>query len=82
MTLFLDAVFEDFIVAVDLLRRRAYGDYSPDQHLQALPAYVAPKAPNGPRTIKSNKTAMQLFEGYIIATGIAAGTVTTAYSLH
>ena len=72
MELFLDAVLQEFLEATDLLRRRATGDYAPDQHLQTLPEYRKATSPVAPR---SGKTAMQLFEGYIPAAGLAAGTV-------
>jgi integrase len=71
MELFLDAVLQEFLEAADLLKRRASGDYSPDQHLQTQPQYCKAK-PAAPR---SGKTAMQLFEGYIPAAGLAVGTV-------
>jgi integrase len=72
MELFLDAVLQGFLEAADLLKRRASGDYSPDQHLQTLPEYRKATSPVAPR---SGKTAMQLFEGYIPVAGLAAGTV-------
>jgi hypothetical protein len=72
MEMFLDAVLQEFLEAAKLLKRRASGDYSPDQHLQTLPEYRKATPPVAPR---SGKTAMQLFEGYIPAAGLAAGTV-------
>jgi integrase len=71
MELFLDAVLQEFLAAAGLLKRRASGDYSPDQHLQTLPEYR--KA--SPVARRSGKTAMQLFEGYIPASDLAVGTV-------
>jgi hypothetical protein len=44
MTLFLNEVIREFSEATKLLKRKARGDYSPDQHLQTLPAYTRPKA--------------------------------------
>src|SRR5467141_176066 len=61
MEAFLDALLQEFLEAADLLKRRAAGDYTPDQHLQTLPEYRKAK-PVAPR---SGNTAMQLFEGYI-----------------
>jgi integrase len=72
MEIFLDAALQEFLEAAKLLKRRASGDYSPDQHLQTLPEYRKATRPVVPR---SGKTAMQLFEGYIPAAGLAAGTV-------
>jgi hypothetical protein len=72
MEMFLDAVLQEFLEAAKLLKRRASGDYTPDQHLQTLPVYRKATPPVAPR---SGKTAMQLFEGYIPAAGLAAGTV-------
>jgi Tripartite tricarboxylate transporter family receptor len=72
MEMFLDAVLQEFLEAADLLKRRASGDYSSDQHLQTLPEYRKATPPVAPR---SGKTATQLFEGYIPAAGLAAGTV-------
>jgi integrase len=69
--MFLDAVLGKLVTATSLLDRRATGDYSEDQHLKTLPEYRR-KAPAAPR---SGKTAMQLFEGYIIARQLADGTV-------
>jgi hypothetical protein len=73
MILFLDAVLHEFLEATQLLRRRATGDYSPDQHLQTLPEYR--KAAPQSAVPRSGTTAMQLFEGYISASKLAAGSV-------
>jgi integrase len=73
MTMFLDEVVSELDAATTLLRRRAGGDYSEDQHLQTLPVYHRKAAPrSAPR---SGKTAMQLFEGYIVAKKPADRTV-------
>jgi hypothetical protein len=45
MGMFLDAVLNEFREALNLLERRAVGDYSPDQHLQTLPAYNSHACP-------------------------------------
>jgi hypothetical protein len=37
---FLDALFNQYREATDLLRRRADGDYSPDANLRTLPEYL------------------------------------------
>src|SRR5262249_31410090 len=39
MTMFLDELINEFHTAINLLRRRAAGDYSPDEHLKTLPEY-------------------------------------------
>jgi integrase len=72
MTLLLNAVFLEIREAADLLRRRAAGNYSPDQHLQTLPVYTGPKAANEP---KSGQTCLGLFEAYVKAKKRAASTV-------
>jgi integrase len=72
MGMFLDALLGEFLTATDLLRRRAAGDYSPDPHLQTLPAYQRAKSPAVPQ---SGVTAMQLFESYIRACNLAEGSV-------
>jgi integrase len=78
MTLFLDELIDEWHTAATLLGRNAAGDYSPDQHLHTLPTYrrksERPKA--APQSAaRSGKTAMQLFEAYILATKLAAATV-------
>jgi hypothetical protein len=87
MAMFLDAVIDEFLQATDLLRRRAAGDYSPDQHLQTLTEYRRQSAPQsaaggatalryGARsTTLSRKTATQLFAGYSAAHNLAAETI-------
>jgi hypothetical protein len=72
MEMFLDAVLQELLEAAKLLKRRASGDYSPDQHLQTLPEYRRATRAVAPQSVK---TALQLFEGYIPAAGLAAGTV-------
>jgi hypothetical protein len=54
MEMFLDAVLQEFLEAAKLLKRRASGDYSPDQHLQTLPEYRRATRAVAPR---SGKTA-------------------------
>ena len=73
MGLFLDALLDEFLEATDLLQRRAKGDYAPDQHLGSLPEYrkAAPRS----AVPRPGKTAMQLFEDYISASNLAAGSV-------
>jgi integrase len=73
MAMFLDAVIDEFLQATELLRRRAAGDYSPDQHLHMLAEYR--KAAPQSAAPGSGKTAMQLFEGYISASNLALGSV-------
>jgi hypothetical protein len=69
MVAFLDCVLGDYISACYLLERRARGDYSPDTLPQTFPVErKKPKATLG-------LTAMQLFEAYITAAGLAAGSV-------
>jgi integrase len=48
-TMFLDRVLWTYPKAVELLERRAKGDYSPDTHLETLPEYrpQKPSTPNG-----------------------------------
>jgi hypothetical protein len=80
MVAFLDAVLRNFLEAADLLRRRASGDYWPDEHLQTLPVYAAPNSANGPKRSKSSggtgKTCYELFGAYVAATKAAPVTVT------
>jgi integrase len=68
MTAFLDCILRAFISACDLLERRAQGDYTPDALPQTFPVFKKPKATSG-------LTGMQLFEAYIPAAEIAAGSV-------
>jgi integrase len=68
-----DALLDEFLEATDLLQRRARGDYAPDQHLQSLSEYR--KAAPQSAVPRSGTTAMQLFEGYIAAVNLAAGSV-------
>ena len=63
MELFLDAVVQEFLEATNLLRRRANGDYSTDQHLQSLPEYSKAK----PLAKGSGRTCFELFEAYVTA---------------
>jgi integrase len=74
MMMFLDALINDFHAAIARLERNATGDYSPDQHLHTLPEYSRKTAPQSAAP-RSGKTAMQLFEAYILATKLAAATV-------
>jgi hypothetical protein len=71
MTLFLDAVLHEFLEATQLLRRRAPGDYSPDQHLQTLPEYRKVK----PVMRVASKTCLELFGAYFKAAKPAQSTV-------
>jgi integrase len=79
MTMFLDEVLQEFLVAIDLLKLRAARNYSPDQHLQTLPEYrkykVASRSALRSDKASGGKTAMRLFEGYITAHNLADGTV-------
>jgi integrase len=63
---------------VNFLRRGACGDYSPDQHLQTLPSYIAhttPSSPNGHKGSKSTGTCLELFRQYVAARKIAPSSV-------
>jgi hypothetical protein len=73
MTMFLNELIGEYHRAITLLQRRATGDYSPDPHIQTLPEYrkAAPRS----AVTRSGATAMQLFEGYISASKLAAGSV-------
>jgi integrase len=77
MDMFFDDVLGDFLVATGLLDRRARGDYSSDRHLQTLPEYRKPECPKAaPQSaVRSGKTAMKLFEDYILASDLAARTI-------
>jgi hypothetical protein len=70
MELFLDALLREFLEATDLLRRRADGDYSPDENLKTLPEYRKTK----PGVQGSGKTTFELFRDYV-ETGTAPSTV-------
>ena len=72
MTMFLDELIREFHTAITLLRRRAIGDYSPDQHLQTLPEYRRKAAPQS-AVPRSGKTAMQLFEAIFQALTLLLG---------
>jgi hypothetical protein len=74
MTMFLDALISEFHAAITRLERNATGDYSPDQHLHTLPEYRRKAAPQSAAS-RSGKTAMQLFESYVLATKLAETTV-------
>jgi hypothetical protein len=76
MSMFLDAVLTEFREALSLLERRAAGDYSPDQHLQTLPAYNSPKAIKHLNGTKATRSCYELFAAYVEATKPAASTVT------
>jgi integrase len=71
MTLFLDEVLQEFLVATDLLKRRAVRDHSPDPHLQTLLEYRKTK----PVALGAGKTCLELFEAYINAAKPAPSTV-------
>jgi integrase len=71
MTLFLDEVLQEFLVAADLLKHRAARDHSADPHLQTLPEYRKTK----PAVLGAGKTCLELFEAYIKAANPAPYTV-------
>ena len=71
MTLFLDEVLQEFLVATDLLKRRAARDHSADPHLQTLPEYRKTKLV----ALGAGKTCLELFEAYIKAANPAPSTV-------
>jgi hypothetical protein len=60
-TTFLDELISEFHTAVTLLRRRAAGDYSPDEHLKTLPEYRKAK----PAARGAGKTCVELFRAYV-----------------
>jgi hypothetical protein len=70
MVAFLDCILDHYIQACALLERRARGDYTPDALPRSFPEFdrKKPKATSG-------LTGMQLFEAYIPAADLAAGTV-------
>jgi integrase len=70
MATFLDYLLHEFLAACDLLQRYAAGDYTADTRPQSFPEYVRRK-----RQALSGQTGMQLFQGYISACDLAAGTV-------
>jgi hypothetical protein len=77
--IFLGRLLWTFPKAVELLERRAKGDYSPDPHLETLPEYrptspkpSAPSKPKGPSEIKS---ATALFDRYATTANLAPETV-------
>jgi integrase len=70
MVLFLDAVMNEFFAAVDLLGRRASGDYALDPNPQSFPEYREAK----PVLAGSSKTCFELFEAYVRA-GLGQSTV-------
>jgi integrase len=85
MSRFLDRVLFEYPKAVRLLERWA-GDYSLDQHLETFPEYRAEVAERSDRSADprqalsspqktNNATAMQLFEGHVLASELAPGTV-------
>ena len=59
----LNYFLQEFLAAIDLLKRRAARDYSPDQHLQTLPEYRKAK----PVARGAVKTCFDLFEAYVKA---------------
>jgi hypothetical protein len=61
VTMFLDELISEFHAAITLLRRRASGDYSPDQHLQTLPEYRKAKA----TARGAGRTCVELFRAYV-----------------
>jgi integrase len=79
MITFLDRVLWAYPKAINLLERRAKGDYSPDPHLQTLPEYKKPEGPKGPSeplgATGPSLSASQLFEAYIRAAKLAPETI-------
>jgi integrase len=78
--LFLDAMLRQYWEATHTLERRAAFDYSPDKHLQTLPAYSRPNTSNSPSASKGSKsetdqTFAGLFKAYVHAKKPAASTV-------
>jgi integrase len=65
--LFLDFVAQDFIEALYLLKRRAAGDYSPDDHVRRFPAYTRPH--------KASIRPWALFDQWVKEAQPAASTV-------
>jgi integrase len=89
-TMFLDRVLWVYPKAVELLERRAKGDYSKDQHLETLPeyqprptaqrgAFAPPKGPTAPKGIitalQRGGSATTLFEAHIVAAKLAPETI-------
>ncbi len=70
--LFLDRVLDELLNAVQLLERRAKGDYGPDTRLEQFPKFTeAPKAYK-----RTALTPWALFGAYVAAMGPAKSTVT------
>ena len=72
---FLDCVFDDFMASVDLVRRRAQCDYSPDDTPRRFSGYRF-RTPSVSRGL--GKTAFDLFETYIRAVQPSSATVNRA----
>jgi integrase len=72
MTMFIDELISELHTAMVRLERMAGGDYSPDQHVLTLPPYS--KSPVA-RRLGKTVSAMQLFQGYILAKKLADGSV-------
>ena len=68
--LFVDAVQDNFYLAVSLLKRRANGDYSPDPTPESFPPFI-----NGP-VRSGGASCWDLFEKYVKAVAPAPNTVT------
>jgi integrase len=60
--LFLDALEKEFLPAVQLLMRRAEGDYTPDKRLERFPVLALESTSNS-----SGDTPLRLFERWIIS---------------
>ena len=69
--LFVDAVGDNLYPAIQLLERRAAGDYSPDETVQSFPAFT-----DSPERRATGLDCWQLFEAYVKAAKPADGTVT------
>jgi hypothetical protein len=60
--LFLDAVLDELIASCRLLRRRAEGDYSTDEHAVQFPKFE-PEKPQG----ITGKTCWEFFKAWVAA---------------
>lgn len=69
--LFVDAVGDNLYPAIQLLERRAAGDYSVDETVQSFPAFT-----ESPERRATGLDCWQLFEAYVKAAKPADGTVT------
>ncbi len=69
-----DTLESDFVAALGLLRRRAEGDYSPDEHLKTFPKDEAISRLQNQRGL-SGMTIWHAFEGWVKERKPAAATV-------